>query len=157
GLTVAAATRMRTSPGPGCGTGRSTTSRTSGPPSRENVTARMSVAPSELPVVPADDFLGADLEHDALRRAGRGPRAHRRRIRLCHRPSLERRPHRSLALDDLASAADHDAAQLAVLVTGFDHHRHLGIAANVDDLLSLAVRGHIEGAVAGEVVHRHDV
>src|SRR5262245_6941780 len=41
GLTVAAATRMRSSPGPGCGAGRSETSSTSGPPSRENVTARM--------------------------------------------------------------------------------------------------------------------
>src|SRR3989442_7861060 len=43
GLTVAAATRMRTSPGPGCGSGSSETSSTSGPPNREKVTARMSL------------------------------------------------------------------------------------------------------------------
>jgi hypothetical protein len=39
GLTVAAATRMRTSAAPGSGS--SLTSSTSGPPNRENVTARM--------------------------------------------------------------------------------------------------------------------
>src|SRR5687768_9614996 len=42
GLTVADATRMRTSPRPGCGTGSSDTSSTSGPPNREKVTARIS-------------------------------------------------------------------------------------------------------------------
>src|SRR2546425_11216304 len=41
GLTVAAATRMRTSPGPGFGSGSFDTSSTSGPPNREKVTARM--------------------------------------------------------------------------------------------------------------------
>src|SRR5204862_1861857 len=28
---------------------------------------------------------------------------------------------------------------------------------DVDDLLCLPVRGHVEGAVPGEIVHRHDV
>ncbi len=41
GFTVAAATRIRTSPGPGSGTGFSTIWRTSGPPNSVMPTARM--------------------------------------------------------------------------------------------------------------------
>lgn len=41
-LTPAARTVIRTWPGPGCGSGRSTISRTSGPPNRLNRTASMS-------------------------------------------------------------------------------------------------------------------
>src|SRR5215468_4863940 len=40
-LTPAALTAMRTSPGPGCGSGRSSTWRTSGPPTRVCTTALM--------------------------------------------------------------------------------------------------------------------
>src|SRR5262245_31174583 len=157
GFTVAAATRIRTSPAPGVGSGSSDTSSTSGPPSREKVTARMSVPSAELAVIPTHDLFGDDLEHDALRRAGRGPRVDRRRIRLRDGPSLERHSHRGLALEDLAAAANHDPPQLGVLVAGLHHERHLGVAPDVDDLLCLAVRGHEEGAVAGEIVHGHNV
>src|SRR5499427_2582416 len=157
GLTVAAETRIRTSPPPGVGSGSSDTSNTSGLPSRKKVTARMSVPSAELAVVPAHDLFGDDLEHDTLGRASRGSRIHRCRIRLRDRPSLERRPHRGLALEDLAAAANHDPPQLGVLVAGLHHERHLGVAPDVDDLLGLAVRGHVEGAIAGEVVHGYDV
>src|SRR5215471_221635 len=157
GLTVAAETRIRTSPPPGVGSGSSDTSNTSGLPSREKVTARMSVPSAELAVVPAHDLFGDDLEHDALGRAGRGPRVHRCRIRLRDRPSLERRPHRRLAFEDLAAAANHDPPQLGVLVAGLHHERHLGVAPDVDDLLGFAVGGHVEDAVASEVVHGHHV
>src|SRR5215470_338503 len=157
GLTVAAATRIRTSLAPTVGSGNSDTSSTSGPPSREKVTARMSVPSAELAVIPTHDLFGDDLEHDALGRAGRGPRIDRRRIRLRDPASLERRPHRRLALEDLAAAANHDPPQLGIIVASLHHQRHLGVAPDVDDLLGLAVRGHVEGAVAGEVVHGDDV
>jgi hypothetical protein len=63
----------------------------------------------------------------------------------------------TLVLGDLTAPPDHHAPQLAVLVAGLDHQRHLGVAADVDDLLRLAVRGHVEGAVSREVVHGHDM
>src|SRR5258705_14014682 len=52
---------------------------------------------------------------------------------------------------------DHHAPQFGVLVAGLDHQRHLGIPADVDDLLRLPVRGHVECAVPREVVHGHDM
>src|SRR4029450_4260963 len=64
---VAAVTRTRTSPGPGSGTGRSDTSRTSGPPKRENVTARMVDLPAH-----GTSF----ARHGGSARAGLGARKH---------------------------------------------------------------------------------
>src|SRR5205814_4678669 len=95
------------------------------------------VSSTELAVVPAHHLLRDDLEHHALRRAGQRARLDRRRIRLRSRPPLERRPDTGLVLQDLAAPADHHAPQLSVLVAGLDHQRHLGIAADVDDLLRL--------------------
>src|SRR5438093_6578909 len=117
----------------------------------------LSVFTAELSVVPADDFLRDDLEHDAFRRAGHRARLGRRRIRLRLRPRLERSLHRVEAFEDLAVAPDHRAAELSVRVAAFHHQRHLGVASDVHDLLRLPVRGHVESAVPGEVIHRHDV
>src|SRR5262249_15285248 len=97
------------------------------------------------------------LEHDPLWRTRHRARLDRRRIRLCLGSGLERRLHRVLTFEDLAVAANHHATQLGVGVTALHHQRHLGVALHVDDLLRLPVRGHVEGAVASEIVHRHDV
>src|SRR6185295_5929211 len=92
------------------------------------------VSAAELAVVPADHLLRDDLEHDPLRRAGLRARLRRRRTRLRRRPPLERRPDAGFVLEDLATPPDHHAPQLGVFVAGLDHQRHLGIAADVDDL-----------------------
>src|SRR6185437_12338966 len=57
----------------------------------------------------------------------------------------------------LAGAADHDALQLGISRPGLDHQPDLRVALHVEHLLRLAVGGHVEGAVLGEIIHRDDM
>src|SRR5262249_38118944 len=88
---------------------------------------------------------------------GQRSRLYRRRIRLRPRPRREGRLHAGFVVEDLAAPPDHHTPQLRVVVAGLDHQRHSGIAPDVDDLLRLAVRGHVERALPREVVHGDDV
>src|SRR4029434_9130136 len=106
-----------------------------------------SVSSGELAVVPAHHLLRDDLEHHALRRAGPRPLLERRRLRVGPRPRLERLPHTGFVLEDLAAPSDHHAPELGVLVAGLDHQRHSRIATDVDDLLRLPVRRHVDGEI----------
>src|SRR5207247_11014578 len=42
-------------------------------------------------------------------------------------------------------------------ITACHHLLHLRDASNVDYILSVPVQGHVEGAIASEIIHRHDV
>src|SRR5262245_199024 len=106
-------------------------------------------------MVPARHLLWDHPEEHALRRAGHGPG---RRGPAPHFHSLgQGGPDGIGILDDLAEAADHHAAQLAVGVARLDHQCDPGVAPDVQNLLGLAVGRHAVGVVRDEEVHCHDV
>src|SRR6185295_4646477 len=115
-----------------------------------------SISAAELGVVPARDLLGHDLERDALRRARRRRARERRAPGLLCRDVADDGLDESRVLDNLAMPADHHRAELGVLTPGLDHHPDPGISADIEHLLRLGVRGHIDGAIPGEKAHRHD-
>src|SRR5262249_2162874 len=65
--------------------------------------------------------------------------------------------HALAVFDDLAVAANHDAAQLRVALAALRHDRDLGVAPDVHHLLRLAVGRHVDRAVKRDKVHRDQV
>src|SRR3954452_7704360 len=96
-----------------------------------------SVPPAELAVVPGEGFVRRDLEDDALRGAAHGPG--RTFGGAAFAEPGQHLGNRHRVVNDLAFAADHDAFQLGIGAAALDHDADPGVAADVHDLLRLAV------------------
>src|SRR5271156_706745 len=122
-----------------------------------STTTKISVSSAELGVIPAGYFLGDYLEYHPFRHAGACFGWNTRPQALFLADRAKALPHLLGVFNDLAMAANEHALQFAVSSSAFHHHPHLWIAAYVQNLLRLAVGGHVNSAVDVEIVHRDHV